>query len=457
MKRLIPRSLVGQIALVMAVALLIAQAINFSLILTERQRLSRARSEGPAIGRFVNFAQLLTPLDVSDRARLVPRDSRRGRVWISGESIISGGASDPQLAERLREGAAASGLDIKDARALVSERAILPAPRPGESEARRQRLERHIHRFRTLVLSAQLPDGSWVNAHTLLPRPDPWLAARPALATLLTYLIVLGAMIWMAARLIRPLRRLATAAEQFRGQGEFPHVEPSGPRDLQRAMIAFNSMGARVSAMMDEKDRMLGAIGHDLRSPIASLRIRAESIEPEEERLRIVATLEEMTAMLDDTLALARSGRAVEAVRPVDLTALADTVVEEHVARNHDVQMAAGPRITARVQPNLLRRAIRNLVDNAVKYGESARVSVEEVGQEVAIRIEDEGPGLEEDELEKVVEPFYRTEPSRSRETGGAGLGLTLARAAAQAHGGRLALANRPEGGLAATIFIPRD
>ena len=207
--------------------------------------------------------------------------------------------------------------------------------------------------------------------------------------------------------------------------------------------------------MLDEKDRMLGAIGHDLRTPLASLRIRAESVEPEEEGARMIATIEEMTSMLDDTLALARTGRGVEQLRVVDVAALVDTVVEEFHALGQPVEMAGGARAIGRIQPNLIRRAVRNLVENAVKYAGAAQVAVRAVNGGIAIEVADDGPGIPEAELARAQEAFYRVEPSRSRETGGSGLGLTLARAAAQAHGGDLQLANRPEGGLLARILLP--
>lgn len=452
--KLFPQSLIGQIALVMALALLVAQAINFSLILGERQRVSRVQAEGPAISRFVNLAQRVGPMSARDRTILLPVRGRRSRVTIDSASIIPQGVSDAHLLERLRESAAANGVPLRDTRAASEDGFDAPdwieARRPRE-----RRGDRRADRLRTLILSAQLVDGRWLNARMIAPRPNPWLALRPAIATLLTYLIILAAMVWMAVRLARPLRDLTAAAEKFEGRGEAPQVTPSGPGDLQRAIVAFNAMGERVSAMLDEKDRMLGAIGHDLRTPLASLRIRAESVEPEEERAPMIATIEEMTAMLDDTLALARSGRAVEEPRAVDLTALADTVVEEFRALGRPVEMEASPRLTGWVQPNLLRRAIRNLVENGVKYGGAATVSVRDCGREIAIEVADQGPGIPDAELARVQEAFYRVEPSRSRETGGSGLGLTLARAAAQAHGGRLLLENRPEGGLKASLLLP--
>jgi signal transduction histidine kinase len=458
MRRLLPKSLIGQIALVMAAALLVAQSINFGLIFTERQRVSRFQIEGPAVTRFVQIAQYLAPLSANRRTTQLPERGRRGRYSLDRESLVPAGTSDAHLLERLRESAAASGLVLRDARAAISDEVpVPPRMRAWMRADQDERMDRRLDRLQTLILSAQLADGTWLNARMVTPRPNPWLALRPLIATLLIYLIILAAMIWIAARLARPLRDLTAAAERFQGRGEAPHVHPRGPADLNRAILAFNAMGGRVSAMLDEKDRMLGAIGHDLRTPLASLRIRAESVEPEEERLRMIATIEEMTAMLDDTLALARSGRAIEEPRAVDIGALADAIVEEFRALGHEAEMEPGGRLTARVQPNLLRRAIRNLVENGVKYGGTAKVAVRDLGESLAIEVTDGGPGIAESELGKVQEAFYRIEPSRSRETGGSGLGLTLARAAAQVHGGSLELENRSEGGLLARILLPKD
>jgi len=453
-RRLAPKSLIGQIALVMAVALLLAQAINFSLIFTERQRVSRAQIEGPAVARFVLAAQRIAAGQPPRAHEARFRPERRRRFSLDPASIIPAARSDPWLVERLRDDASSNGLAIRDARALVEQ--VEFQRDDGEANERRGGRRGPIQ-LQRLLLSIQLGDGRWVNGRALTARPNPWLALRPAVATLLTYLIVLAAMLVVAIRIARPLRDLTAAAQRFKGRGEAPYVAPRGPADVSRAIEAFNAMGTRVSAMLDEKDRMLGAIGHDLRTPLASLRIRAESVEPADERAHMIATIEEMTAMLDDTLALARSGRAVEPLRPIDVTALADAVVEEFHAFGADVEMEAGERQTGQIRPRLLRRAIRNLIENAVKYAGAARVAVRDRGSdELAVEIADDGPGIPEAELANVQEAFYRIEPSRSRETGGSGLGLTLARAAAQAHGGRLELENRPEGGLCARLVIPR-
>ncbi|MGQ0560188.1 MAG: ATP-binding protein [Sphingosinicella sp.] len=455
MRRLLPKSLIGQIALTMALALLIAQALNFTLIFTERQRTVRAQVESAALTRFVLFAQRVESFEPDERELFLPPETRRIRIWLSGQSPIAAAASDPQLTERLLDNAGVNGLELRDARGTVSElnapaavggRSPVPPPDARAVDPRR---------LRALTLAAQLQDGSWVNARLVVPGPNRWLALRPALSTLLIYLIVLGALVLIARRLAQPLRELTGAAEAYRGRGEPPHVEPRGPADVQRAIHAFNAMGERVRAMLDEKDRMLGAIGHDLRTPLASLRIRAESIEPESEQARMIATIEEMTAMLDDTLMLARSGRAGEPERVIDLRALADTVVEDFRALGREVELEASENVSATVRSGLLRRAIRNLVENGLNYAGATQVSVKRSDGEAMIEVSDRGPGIPPAELARMPEAFYRGEPSRSRETGGYGLGLALARAAAQAHGGRLELENRQGGGLVARLVVP--
>jgi signal transduction histidine kinase len=215
-------------------------------------------------------------------------------------------------------------------------------------------------------------------------------------------------------------------------------------------------MRARTLALLDEKDRMLGAIGHDLRTPLASLRIRAENMGPEEERERLVATLGEMHATLEDILVLARTGRSSEAARPVDVAALAEAVTEELRDLGRAVEFTGGERAVLAVRPNLLRRALRNLADNAVAYGGGAQLRVEQDGEAVRLVVEDDGPGIPRERIADVLEPFRRLEESRSRESGGAGLGLAIAQAVAAAHDGFLSLENRPEGGLRAVIRLPR-
>jgi signal transduction histidine kinase len=307
-----------------------------------------------------------------------------------------------------------------------------------------------------MLLSAELPDKRWLNARLPVPAPPPLVTPELWVGTLLVYLFVLSATVFIAVRLARPLRRLTEAAEAFRGRNEPVTVDPSGPSDLRQAILAFNAMNERVVKLLEEKDRTLGAIGHDLRTPLASLRIRAESVEPEEDRERIIATIEEMAATLEDILTLARSGRSGEEFQRVDASELVHVLAAEYRELGQPVLVADAQPQFISAQPNLFKRAIRNLVDNAIKYGSEATIEVSGSADEISISVLDRGPGLSDADLERVTGAFYRGEPSRNRETGGAGLGLAIAQAIVDAQGGQLILSNREEGGLAAKISLPR-
>jgi signal transduction histidine kinase len=454
--RWLPRSLLGQMLLLMGAALLVAQLVNLTFILNEQQKLALAQNEGPAIFRFAQTTSLIAAAPPAERAMLAGHTRRSGRYSLTAVSVVdtAGLARSRELERRLGGALQELGIAYRDLRAAGrSEFGPLP-PRPGGGP---YRAVHTVHDYRKVVyLSFQLDDGQWLNGRLAVPRAEPWLIHQILLATFILFLIVFGVVIWIARRLARPLRDLTAAAEAFGGRIAPEPVEPRGPSDIRRAIDAFNAMNRRTVALLDEKDRMLGAIGHDLRTPLASIRIRAEGMEPEEERERLVATVEEMHSTLEDILVLARTGRAREQARSVDLAALADALVEEYRDREAPVELAPAGRTVLQVQPNLLRRALRNLIDNALAYGGGAEVRVEDGPGEVRLLVEDEGPGIPEDRLGEVLEPFHRLESSRSRESGGAGLGLAIAQAVALAHGGRLVLANRPERGLSAVIVLPK-
>jgi signal transduction histidine kinase len=447
-RRFLPRSLIGQMLLLMAAALLVAQLVNFAFILSEQQKLNLAQNEGPAITRFVQTAERVAAVPPEVRPILAADRPGSGASYkLSKESLFDlHGFRRNQMVERhLAAALAEAGVRVREIRG-----ATMAGP-AGERFA-----PPHAHGVRLVFLSARLPDGSWIDGRFVVPRVDPWLVHRLLFSTFMLYALVLGAVLWIAVRLARPLRALTRAAERFQGRSGGEPVEPRGPSDVRRAIEAFNAMNRRTLALLDEKDRMLGAIGHDMRTPLASLRIRAENMGPDEERAKLVATIEEMAASLEDILVLARTGRAREKVRAVDVAALADALVEEYRALGRKAAFEPSPRAVLAVQPNLLRRALRNLIDNALAYGGEAKVRVHDRAGTVDMIVDDEGPGMTDAQMREAIEPFTRLETSRNRESGGAGLGLAIARAAALAHGGDLHLSRRPEGGLSAAMSLPK-
>ena len=234
-----------------------------------------------------------------------------------------------------------------------------------------------------------------------------------------------------------------------------PPLRAHGPLEVERAALAFNLMQERLQKFIHDRTQMLAAISHDLRTPLTRLRLRAELIEDEELQRKTIADLEDMQRMIEATLSFARNEAEVEKPAALDLAALLQTVCEEAADAGVSVEYLGPAHAACFGRPTALKRAFANLVDNAVKYGERARVTLETASASLVATIEDDGPGVPTGELDRVFEPFYRLETSRSRETGGTGLGLALVRAAIAAHGGDVVLGNRPEGGLRATVTLP--
>jgi signal transduction histidine kinase len=251
------------------------------------------------------------------------------------------------------------------------------------------------------------------------------------------------------------MKNLAAAAAAL-GRGESSmKLEEQGPREIVETVRAFNDMQDRLRRFVEDRTKMLAALGHDLRTPITSLRLRAEFIEDEETRAKIIETLDEILQMAEATLSFAREESAHEDTRAVDFGALVSTVCSDLADTGRDVVYEECGNFALRCRPIGVKRALRNIVENAAVYGKQARVSVRHSNTEVTVHIDDEGPGIPEWEMEKVFKPFVRLENSRNRDTGGVGLGLAIARSIIRSHGGDITLHNRPEGGLRATVSLP--
>jgi signal transduction histidine kinase len=304
-----------------------------------------------------------------------------------------------------------------------------------------------------LRLAVQRTDGEWMTTTGRVRDNGPTMARLVIWQTLLIYAAVLLPLLLIARRLSAPLGTLTAAARDYSPHRAAPPLEERGPADVRELTRAFNEMQTRIVAMLAEKDHMLGAIGHDLRTPLASLRLRVESVDDAEERDHMVATIEEMNQMLEDILSLARAGADRQPPQRVDLTALAEAVAEDFEAMGADSLFEESERVVILAHAPAIRRAVRNLVDNAIKYGHCARVSVEAVDGYAVLRVTDNGPGIDPARIPEMLEPFTRLEQSRNRETGGSGLGLALVRVVMRAEGGELTLSNRqPEKGLIAQI-----
>ena len=262
---------------------------------------------------------------------------------------------------------------------------------------------------------------------------------------------------WASGWITAPLSAFAHAAERLGLDVNAPPLAEDGPEEVRVAAHAFNQMQTRIRSFVDDRLRMLAAISHDLRGPITRVRLRVEqmAIDAEAQR-KSLADLDEMAQMVESSLAFARDEATTEASQPVDLAALLATICDDAVDSGHRAEFAFDGRLVFPGRPLALKRLFANLVDNAVRYGGRADVHAAIDKQMLQVTVEDEGPGIPESEMENVFKPFFRIERSRNKRTGGIGLGLATARTIARAHGGDVGLANRPEGGLQATVTLPR-
>ncbi|MDZ4137137.1 MAG: ATP-binding protein, partial [Paracoccaceae bacterium] len=258
---------------------------------------------------------------------------------------------------------------------------------------------------------------------------------------------------WTARRVVGPMRALAVGADRLgRGLDAGP-LPMLGPSEVREATQAFNRMKDRLTRFVNERTHMLAALSHDLRSPLTAMRLRIEMLDETEESIRLKALVEEMQAMVEATLEFARGVAKAEPATVVDLAALLGDLVRD--AGTDRASLAPTPPVPATLRPQALTRALRNLIDNAVRYGGVANVTLTKGPGQAVITIADKGPGLPEDQLEAVFEPFVRLEGSRNRDTGGVGLGLAISRTILQAHGGTVRLRNHPKGGIEATVTLP--
>lgn len=472
--RVWPRSLMGQMLLAVALALFLAQGIGALLIYRAQAERREAGIIHAAAFRLLSAAR---PADDQQPRRRPPNGERGagGRGGGGGGGFrLERSAQSPLLAGEQRDTEAEQELrhilrdqDLKSTAVVVARRDVQRDPimlrrsaREAEVMGRRGKV-REDRPHEILVAGARQADGSWLVARVFIPPGERAVVLSLIGQTLFIYLVLVGVIAFILRRITRPLAALTTRLERFAETRSLEgQLAPEGPADVRRLIDAHNAMEARISALLDEKDVMLGAIGHDLKTPLAALRVRIESVENDIERERMATTIEDIVRTLDDILSLARVGRPSDVREQSELSSVVASVVEEYEDMGEPVELGDTRRIALPLRATWLRRALRNLVGNALRYGKTARVSVYREGDVAVVRIDDDGPGIPDADIARMLEPFARGEPSRNSETGGTGLGLTLARAVAEQDGGSLHLANRRNAsgaieGLTATLRLP--
>jgi signal transduction histidine kinase len=479
MNRFLPKSLFGQTFLVLLLGLVVSHAIGAWIYAGAREQAVRAVGGFAAAQRVANLSRLVEDAPIDWRPRIV--------LALSDPTFRVALVSEPPKQLRTDTDDAARVIDDYVRQQLPSRpdrdvRAAVFAPnaqrpgRPFESEFDDRSSPRpmggmrgmgammhemmgpypHFGARRALQIAVKLKDDEWLSFTTTLPQGAPSVSWQFIIAMSMMAVIVLAVSIWAVRHVTAPLGMLSAAADRLgRDVAAEPLIE-TGTIEMQRAAHAFNRMQQRLRRLIETRTQMLAALSHDLRTPLTLLRLRAEGVADADERDKMLATINDMDQMIGTTLAFARDEVRTEPRRRVDLSALVASVVDDMADAGLPVTMAPAAPIIQDCQPEAFKRAVVNLLDNAVKYGKCAEAAIRTTAKTIEITIDDDGPGIPEAELSRVFEPFYRVEESRNRGSGGTGLGLAIAQSIVQANGGELSLANRPDGGLRALIALPK-
>ncbi|MBR0776620.1 HAMP domain-containing protein [Bradyrhizobium diazoefficiens] len=423
------KSIGGQIA-----ALVVASIVALHLILTVSFLVSRPdRAEPPpdSAHQLADAALLLGGTEASERPRLLADIAR----------------AFPKI-----------GIELVPPGTAVA----------AESESQPLRsVRRHLgHHYKVLALApdagshrvaVQLPDGAMI-AGRVEPGPfAPRFWGGPWMMTLMFALIsvtMLG--LWAAYALAAPLSSFARAAENFSLDGAAEPLPERGPEEIRSVARALNRMHERIARLMSDRTRMLAAISHDLRTPITRLRLRAEFIEDEANRKRMLIDLDQMRSMLESVLSLLRNDRKVEAITLVDIASTLQLIADQFSDMGHVVHYDGPASATAAARPDDLHRGVTNLVENAVRFGAEVTIRLEIAGTRLVIDVEDDGPGISDARKQEMLEPFVRGDDARTMdESTGFGLGLSIAQGIALAHGGELSLHDRKPHGLIVRMQLP--
>ena len=433
-----PRSLFSRLMLIWLAGIALVLAVSFMLFVGERDRVGRTALMQGVAQEIAAAADVLDRMTTDERTRWIDELGRR-RLRLSLRPLP------------------------EHARPLPIDHPLLPVLTEvmPEREVALYGQRRSDERHAVVLISLRLADG----AQLLVRLPDlsflPNFRHPPPaqlISALLALVIGVSLLTWFSVRIAtRPLSRMAAAARALGEDPERAPMDVSGPTEVASAAAAFNQMQQRIGEHMRERTRILAAISHDLQTPITRLRLRAEMVDEDGLRTKIQSDLDAMQGLIKEGLAYARSMESSKEVQPINLANLLEALREDALDMGWAVTLQGEASSPFRGQLTALRRALWNLIENGVKFGTQVEVSLFQRADHFEIRVRDHGPGLPDNELEKVFEPFYRTESSRNRETGGTGLGLAIARNLLRSQHGEVRLARHREGGLEAIVNLPRQ
>lgn len=457
----LPRTLAAQALLVLVLGLVISHAIGFTIYTLDRHDVVSTTEATDLAERIAGVIILLRKLPPPWREDVIRgSDSRVFRVSLDSRAVVTETGNEGDVTAEVSGYLRQQFPDWEPERIRVAlrESATLDhsPPQPAGSASATRGSASTEERNDFIHVSMRLDNDDWLNFMGPVPRMQASLP-RSAGVYVLSVAVGVGLVaLWLVFRVTAPLSEFAAAADRF---GKNIRAEPlpeTGPLEVAQASQALNHMQRRLCRLIDNRTLMLAAISHDLRTPVTLLRLRAELMDDSAEQRKVLETLDEMEAMITAALEFSKGAFSDEAQRHVDLAALLESLCDDMADRGAPIELASTEQVLYSCRPVALKRAFSNLIDNAIKYGGVARVRIDERTDGIVITIEDDGPGIADEHLEQVFVPFFRVDASRSKGAGGFGLGLTIAQAVIQGHGGDVQIKNGAERGLVVRVSLPK-
>ncbi|PKF61477.1 two-component sensor histidine kinase [Psychromonas sp. psych-6C06] len=461
--KLLPSSLVGQISLIMLLGVLLVLSVSLQLYSQDRQRALNFVSSDSTLERVSSLITILNNTPIALHKEIISASQGRGFYLSLDTKAVVLEQGEQTLSNKLK--ALNPDSTIEDVRIVTAQ--IKRPPRkngkPHPHDERRLEKKKKQRYNIKLTGSVLLSEQHWLNFSSAIDEQVAHLPLKTVLWVVLFTLLILLLMAWTVKRALKPIETLAKVAKKVGSERDFKNINETGPSEVIPAIIAFNQMQENLASFIDDRSKMLAAISHDLRTPITSLRLRLEFIEPGEDQKRMLETVHQMEKMLKATLDFAKDDAHKEVKQELEVVSLLTTICDEYRDQGIDIQLSSADRLIVRLWPIAFRRVIENLINNSVAYGQNEdgkvciSIDVHLEAENLVIAISDTGQGVEESFFSEIIKPFVRLDKARDTEDSSVGLGLAISHGIVHAHAGEMLFSNLASGGFRVQISLPRN
>ena len=458
--KILPKSLVGQISLIMLLGVVLILSVSMQFYSDDRQRVVNFVSSDSTLERVSSLITILnnTPIDLHNE--IIRASQGRGFYLSLDTQAVVKGEGSTELASNLNE---LLITEVEDIRIVAANIKRVERKKDSMTQHEKARAEKRARYNVKLTGSILLTGKNWLNFSSAIDKDATHFSWQTILWVVLFTFLILSTMAWIVKRALKPIETLAIVAKRVGSERDFKNIDEVGPSEVIPAITAFNQMQDNLSTFIDDRSKMLAAISHDLRTPITSLRLRLEFVEPGEDQRRMLETVHQMEQMLKATLDFAKDDAHKEAKQELEIVSLLSTICDDYRDRGIDINLTSADKLIFRLWPVAFRRVIENIINNSIAYGKDVAgevhitVQVSLKKENLVIAISDTGEGIDDGLFDEVIKPFVRLDKARDTQDSSVGLGLAISHGIVQAHAGEIVFSNLPTGGFHVEISLPKS